>query len=51
MLQVDLQTSSQRISLPNKYQDILVELEPEQSLGEVVNHEVKEMGQHMYELS
>lgn len=46
-LKVDLQTSSQRIGLQNQFQTGCTELEPGSSLGEVVNHEVKELGQHI----
>uniref|UniRef100_A0A915IBK4 Trafficking protein particle complex subunit 13 n=1 Tax=Romanomermis culicivorax TaxID=13658 RepID=A0A915IBK4_ROMCU len=46
-LKVDLQSSTQRISLANKYQDSTVSLNPGESLGEIVHHEVKEMGQHI----
>ena len=46
--QIDLQTTNQRISLPSKLEDANDSLEPGEHIGQVVSHEVKEVGQHMY---
>ena len=47
-LQTDIQTATQRISLnstdPNDSNGI--ELEPDQSISRVLQHEVKELGNH-----
>lgn len=43
----DLQTASQRLQLTKKTKDIPAELQPQQSVDEVLNHEVTEIGTHM----
>lgn len=47
VLQTDLQTTSQRNALPSKLQEANAVLEPGKCLGEVITHEIKEIGQHM----
>lgn len=46
-IKADLQTSSQRVNLPSKYSEGISELGPEGSIGDVISHEVKEIGQHI----
>uniref|UniRef100_A0A914UZB3 Trafficking protein particle complex subunit 13 n=1 Tax=Plectus sambesii TaxID=2011161 RepID=A0A914UZB3_9BILA len=46
-IKADLQTSSQRVALPCKMQEPVAELSPDQALGEVISHEIKEIGQHI----
>lgn len=46
ILQIDLQTSSQRLSL---YTNLPTpQLIPEETISCVIHHEVKEIGTHMY---
>lgn len=45
-LQIDLQTSSQRLSLCNNLST--PQLIPEETISCVIHHEVKEVGTHMY---
>ena len=46
-LQVDLQTSSQRLLLTGVNTNPQTELKSEQSIDDVIQHEVKELGTHM----
>ncbi|EYC08017.1 hypothetical protein Y032_0068g254 [Ancylostoma ceylanicum] len=41
----ELQTNSQRVNLTSSVQDVI--LEPSQSSGQIITHEVKEIGQHI----
>ncbi|CAJ0608570.1 unnamed protein product [Cylicocyclus nassatus] len=41
----ELQTNSQRVSLTSNVQDVV--LEPSRSSGQIISHEVKEIGQHI----
>lgn len=46
-VKADLQTSSQRVSLPSKYAEAVGELEAGGSLGQVLTYEVNHQGQHI----
>ena len=46
-LKADLQTSSQRVSLPSRYAEGVPELAPGGSLGEILTYEVNHQGQHI----
>lgn len=50
MLQTDIQTATQRITLNSIDQTDLtrIELAPDQSISRVLQHEVKELGNHSY---
>ncbi|KAK3089805.1 hypothetical protein FSP39_006667 [Pinctada imbricata] len=48
-LKVDLQTSSQRLMLSGANSQGTSELGPDHSIDDVIHHEVKELGTHMYE--
>jgi len=46
--QTDLQTSSQRIPLSGHQMDsVTMELHPQDTVDDVIHHEVKEVGTHM----
>jgi hypothetical protein len=46
--QADLQTSSQRIPLSGQQMgSVAAELHPQDTLDDVIHHEVKEVGPHM----
>jgi hypothetical protein len=46
--QTDLQTSSQRIPLSGHQMDsVAMELHPQDTVDDVIHHEVKEVGTHM----
>ena len=47
VLQADLQTSSQRLNL-SASNNAVTELKPESCVDDVIHHEVKEIGTHMY---
>jgi len=48
-MKADLQTSSQRLSLSGgSGQPAASELAPDDSIDDVIHHEVKELGTHMY---
>ena len=47
LLQADLQTSSQRLTLSGANAQPVAELAPTRSIDDVVHHEVKELGTHM----
>lgn len=47
LLKVDLQTSSQRLLLTGVNTNPATELKPEQSIDDVIQHEVKELGTHI----
>ena len=47
LLKADLQTSSQRISLSSTNMPTNSELEPDESVDDVIKHEVKELGTHI----
>ena len=47
-LQADLQTSSQRLALSSGAGDARDELAQDESIDDVIQHEVKELGTHMY---
>jgi len=48
-VQADLQTSSQRLNLSGgSGQPTAAELAPDESIDDVIHHEVKELGTHMY---
>jgi len=47
VIKADLQTASQRLQLTKKTKDIPAELQPQQSVDEVLNHEVTEIGTHI----
>uniref|UniRef100_A0A0R3RTX8 Trafficking protein particle complex subunit 13 n=1 Tax=Elaeophora elaphi TaxID=1147741 RepID=A0A0R3RTX8_9BILA len=46
-VKTDLQTTSQRNALPSKLQEANAVLESGKCLGEVITHEIKEVGQHI----
>uniref|UniRef100_A0A914D0L3 Trafficking protein particle complex subunit 13 n=1 Tax=Acrobeloides nanus TaxID=290746 RepID=A0A914D0L3_9BILA len=46
-LKADLQTQTQRILLPCKLQDANAQLVPKEFLGQIITHEIKEIGQHI----
>ncbi|VDK67397.1 unnamed protein product [Litomosoides sigmodontis] len=46
-VKTDLQTTSQRNALPSQLQEANALLEPGKCLGEVITHEIKEIGQHI----
>ncbi|KAL3994660.1 hypothetical protein ACH3XW_22620 [Acanthocheilonema viteae] len=46
-VKTDLQTTSQRNALPSQLQEANAVLEPGKCLGEVITHEIKEIGQHI----
>lgn len=50
LLQADLQTSSQRLNLSASNSGV-AELKPDSCIDDVIHHEVKEIGTHMYALS
>lgn len=45
--QIDLQTTSQRLMLSGADVPATDELGPDQSIDDVIHHEVKELGTHM----
>lgn len=48
-VKADLQTSSQRLNLSGgSAQSTVAELAPDDSIDDVIHHEVKELGTHMY---
>nr|XP_046174091.1 trafficking protein particle complex subunit 13-like isoform X2 [Oncorhynchus gorbuscha] len=47
LVKADLQTSSQRLNL-SASNDAVTELKPESCIDDVIHHEVKEIGTHMY---
>jgi len=48
-VKADLQTSSQRLNLSGgSAQSTVAELLPDDSIDDVIHHEVKELGTHMY---
>jgi len=48
-MKADLQTSSQRLNLSGgSGQPTAAELAPDDSIDDVIHHEVKELGTHMY---
>jgi len=48
-VKADLQTSSQRLNLSGgSAQSTAAELAPDDSIDDVIRHEVKELGTHMY---
>ncbi|XP_063226118.1 trafficking protein particle complex subunit 13 [Bacillus rossius redtenbacheri] len=47
IVQADLQTSSQRIPLSSQHRDKNSELKPQETLDDVIHHEVKEVGTHI----
>jgi len=48
-IKADLQTSSQRLNLSGgSGQPTAAELAPDDSIDDVIHHEVKELGTHMY---
>ena len=49
VIKADLQTSSQRLNLSGgSGQPTAAELAPDDSIDDVIHHEVKELGTHMY---
>ncbi|VDN04324.1 unnamed protein product [Thelazia callipaeda] len=46
-VKTDLQTTSQRLALSSQLQEANATLEPGKCLGEVISHEIKEIGQHI----
>ncbi|EJD75555.1 hypothetical protein LOAG_17321 [Loa loa] len=46
-IKTDLQTTSQRNALPSQLQEANAVLEPGKCLGEIITHEIKEIGQHI----
>jgi hypothetical protein len=46
ILQADLQTSAQRLPLGGS--TVVNKLEPNESVDQVLHHEVKELGTHMF---
>ena len=52
VIKADLQTSSQRLNLSGgSGQPTATELAPDDSIDDVIHHEVKELGTHMYVLT
>jgi trafficking protein particle complex subunit 13 len=47
-MKADLQTSSQRLTLSGSNPQTSNELAPDDSIDDVIHHEVKELGTHMY---
>ena len=47
-IKADLQTTTQRIALPNRYPEPQHLLAPGAGLNTIVSHEVKDLGQHMF---
>lgn len=47
LFQVCIQTQTQKIPLISKFQDANAKLDPRQTLGQNITHEIKEIGQHM----
>lgn len=46
-VKTDLQTTNQRVALQSKLQEANASLEPGQCLGQIISHEIKEVGQHI----
>lgn len=46
-VKIDLQTTNQRVSLSSKLEEANAALESGEHLGQVVSHEIKEIGQHI----
>lgn len=46
-VKTDLQTPSQRVALQSKLEEAKAVLEPGQSLGQVISHEIKEVDKHI----
>ncbi|VDO27151.1 unnamed protein product [Onchocerca flexuosa] len=46
-VKTDLQTTSQRNALPSQLQEANAVLEPGKCFGEIITHEIKEIGQHI----
>ncbi|KAI6214333.1 hypothetical protein M3Y94_00255100 [Aphelenchoides besseyi] len=46
-VQASIQTQTQKHILNSKYQDGNAQLEPQNSIGQVISHEIKETGQHI----
>uniref|UniRef100_A0A915AJ06 Trafficking protein particle complex subunit 13 n=2 Tax=Parascaris univalens TaxID=6257 RepID=A0A915AJ06_PARUN len=46
-IKTDLQTTNQRVALHSKLQDSNATLQPGEILGDIISHEIKEVGQHI----
>lgn len=47
-LQADLQTAAQRLPLIKKNKVLYAQIEPQQSIDDILSHEITEIGTHMY---